>query len=148
MSNLRRRIFGSDSASSSRAPSPAPAIREPASPVTQREGATDGAADSSLTGNAVRVPADKLERLNSYVTSKSEQEHKHKRRPGRKRRTAWIFGLGGLFGIVVAGVFAANPDVLDLAVLNDMDLSSLLDVLPSGLVQDAHALQVCPYLIT
>jgi hypothetical protein len=65
----------------------------------------------------------------------------HKAR-GTKRRNAWIFGLGGLFGIIVAGFFASSNEVFDMQALRDMNLDSILDVLPAGLIKDAHELQV------
>ncbi|PNS14358.1 hypothetical protein CAC42_6871 [Sphaceloma murrayae] len=60
---------------------------------------------------------------------------------GSKRRNAWVFGLGGLFGILVAGFFAGGNDLMDIAALREMNLDSLFDVLPAGLVKDAQDLQ-------
>ncbi|PSK46574.1 hypothetical protein B9Z65_5542 [Elsinoe australis] len=60
---------------------------------------------------------------------------------GSKRRNAWIFGLGGLFGILVAGFFAGGNDLMDIAAFSDLNLDSLFDVLPAGLVKDAKDLQ-------
>jgi hypothetical protein len=50
--------------------------------------------------------------------------------------------LGGLFGIIVAGFFASSNDVFDMQALKDMNLDSIMDVLPAGLIKDAQALQV------
>lgn len=61
---------------------------------------------------------------------------------GRKRWNAWIFGLGGLFGVAVAAFFAGNNEMLDLRAIADVNLDSILDVLPAGLVKDAQDLQV------
>jgi phospholipid:diacylglycerol acyltransferase len=61
---------------------------------------------------------------------------------GTKRRYAWIFTLGGLFGLVLAAFFANNNDLIDLAALGDFNLEPLLDVLPSGLIRDAKEFQV------
>jgi phospholipid:diacylglycerol acyltransferase len=135
MANLRRRIFGTganddDSPSTTRAPSPAP---------TRKHSTSDGTS-SSLGEQLVSVPFAKLERLNSYVTEVNERKTRPK--TGLKRRNFWIFGLGGLFGLVVAGFFASSADVLDLSYLSDMNLDSIIDVLPAGLVRDAHELQV------
>jgi len=65
-----------------------------------------------------------------------------KKPKGTKRRNFWIFGLGGLFGIVAAGLFASSNDMMDLAMLRDMNLDSIMDVLPAGLIKDARELQV------
>jgi len=37
---------------------------------------------------------------------------------------------------------ANNADVIDLKSLTDMNLDSLIDVLPAGLIRDAQAMQV------
>jgi phospholipid:diacylglycerol acyltransferase len=113
MSGLRRRIFGTSSSDS-------PSL----TPEQSREG--------TPTSEEVRVvSAKKLQKLTDS----------HKKR-GTKRRNAWIFGLGGLFGIIVAGFFASSNDVFDMQALKDMNLDSIMDVLPAGLIKDAQALQV------
>ena len=122
MSTLRRRIFGTsrgdESSDSSRDASPAPAPKE-------------------AGGDAYRViPKEKLEKLRAGVKQK-----------GSKRRNAWIFGLGGLFGLFIAGFFASSSGGLDklvtMAGLEDMNLDSILDVLPAGLIREVRDLQVC-----
>ena len=62
---------------------------------------------------------------------------------GARNRHLWVFGLGGLFGLAIAALFAGNNDMLDLASFTDMNLDSILDALPVGLVKDARDLQVC-----
>lgn len=59
-----------------------------------------------------------------------------------KRRTVWIFGLGGLFGLVVAAMFANQNDMLDFAALQDINLESIADVLPAGVLREARDFQV------
>ena len=128
MSELRRRIFGvgphseTTTPASSRDASPAPA------PVQQ-----DGDAEYKV------VPKHKLDKLRKDV--------KNVRRKGTKRRTFWIFALGGAFGIFLAGFFASNNGSLDRLVeltgMQDMKLDTLLDVLPSGIIKDVQDLQVC-----
>lgn len=113
MSGLRRRIFGTSSADT-------PSL----TPEQSREG--------TPASEEVRVvSAKKLEKLTA--------QHKAK---GTKRRNAWIFGLGGLFGILIAGFFASSNEVFDMQALRDVNLDSILDVLPAGLIKDAHELQV------
>lgn len=113
MSGLRKRIFGS---SSTETPSLTP----------------DASREGTPTSEEVRVvSAKKLDSLKA----------EHKRR-GNKRRNAWIFGLGGLFGIFVAGFFASSNEMLDIQTFTNMHLDSILDVLPAGLIKDAQDLQV------
>lgn len=77
------------------------------------------------------------------------QSHKKKVRlgvKGTKRRNAWIFGLGGLFGMWLAATFVAPTGSLDKLVdlvgMSDMHLGNLLDVIPIGLINDVKDLQV------
>ncbi|KAL8915464.1 MAG: hypothetical protein Q9171_000028 [Xanthocarpia ochracea] len=68
------------------------------------------------------VPASKLKKLS---------------RRRSKRRQWLVFGLGGLFGIITAAFFAQQHDVINLEGLTDMNLGSLLDAIPAGIVNDA-----------
>jgi len=77
-----------------------------------------------------------------YRVVPAQQYKSLTKKKGSKRRNFWIFGLGGLFGIVLAGFFASGNDMMDLAMLRDMNLDSILDVLPAGLIKDAQDLQV------
>ena len=61
----------------------------------------------------------------------------------RKRRNGFIFFLGGLFGIVVAGFFAGRSDLIDFPEFGELSMDNLLDVLPAGFVSDARDLAVC-----
>jgi phospholipid:diacylglycerol acyltransferase len=65
-----------------------------------------------------------------------------KKPSGGKRRTAWIFGLGGIFGIGIAAFFVGNNDMLDLTMLQDLNLDSIMDVLPAGMLSEARSFQV------
>ncbi|ORY11790.1 Lecithin:cholesterol acyltransferase-domain-containing protein [Clohesyomyces aquaticus] len=58
-----------------------------------------------------------------------------------KRRNFWIFGLGGVFGLLLAGFFAGSNDMIDLSGFEGMNLESIFDVLPAGLVKDAQQMQ-------
>ena len=62
---------------------------------------------------------------------------------GTKRRYAWIFILGGLFGLTIAALFADRGDILDLTSFTGVHLESLYEVLPAGFVKGARELQVC-----
>ena len=124
MSSLARRIFGTGSGNStpsaSRDASPAPAPHE----ALKRPG-------------AYRVlTTEKFDELKAAVKSGK----------GKKRRNAWVFGLGLLGGLFVAGFFASRDGALEqlaaMAGLEDMNLDSLMDVLPTGLIRDVQDLQV------
>ena len=124
MADLRRRIFGVGT------PDSTPSSSRDASPAPARPG--DKVTDYKI------VPAEQLEK-------KSKQKQR-----GRKRRNAWVFGLGGLFGVLAAGFFASDPsnlntlvDMVDMSGWGDLNLDSILDVLPAGLVKDVQQLQVC-----
>jgi phospholipid:diacylglycerol acyltransferase len=58
-----------------------------------------------------------------------------------KRRSLWIFALGGLFGLAVAAFFVGNSDMLDMQVLSELNLDNLIEVLPSGLLDDVKEIQ-------
>ena len=63
-----------------------------------------------------------------------------------KRSKRWqlsIFVLGGLFGLVVAAIFANQHDVINLEGLVDFNMESLLDVIPAGIVNEAKDITVC-----
>ena len=79
-------------------------------------------------GEEVRlVPVSKLKALTSRKS---------------KRRTWFIFGLGGLFGLIVAAFFVNQSEVINLEGLMDLNLDSLLDVIPAGIIKDAKELTV------
>lgn len=59
-----------------------------------------------------------------------------------KRRNGLIFGLGGLFGLVVAAFFAQQQEVVNLNGLLDLNLGSILDVIPIGVVNEAKDIAV------
>ena len=59
-----------------------------------------------------------------------------------KRRIGLFFGLGGLFGVLVAAFFAQKSDVINLEGLLDLNLDSLIDVVPASIVKDAKDITV------
>ncbi|EON63912.1 phospholipid:diacylglycerol acyltransferase [Coniosporium apollinis CBS 100218] len=123
MSFLRRRILSDPSSSE---PS------RDASPARDNEDEGDNGSSRDDKDEEYKIiPASKLQKLQKLTKKKSSS----------KRRNVWIFGLGGLFGILLAVFFAGNSDMVDLASLTDLNLDSILDVLPAGLVKDAQALQ-------
>jgi len=79
-------------------------------------------------GEVQLVPVSKIK------SSKHKQE-------GGKRRNGLIFFLGGVVGIIAAGLFARSNDLIEFPEFGSMD--SILDVLPANVVQDARGLIVC-----
>ncbi|EMC95830.1 hypothetical protein BAUCODRAFT_109446 [Baudoinia panamericana UAMH 10762] len=95
--------------------------------------------DTSRTDNpAPKSRADKTGH-NHEKLSKRLESH------GTKRRNAWMFTMGGVLGLLVAGFFAGSSGSLErlaeVVGLNDVHLDSLVDVLPAGLIRDARDLQ-------
>lgn len=66
--------------------------------------------------------------------------HHQERR--RKRKSTAIFLLGSLFGIIAAGFFAQSNDLIELPGIGELNMGSLFDVLPAGLVRDMRDLVV------
>lgn len=63
-------------------------------------------------------------------------------RPRSKRRSSLIFVLGGLFGIFIALFFANQQEVISLDSLMDLNLDSLIDAIPQGIVSDVKEFSV------
>jgi len=59
-----------------------------------------------------------------------------------KRRNGLIFVLGGLFGIFIAVFFANQQEVISLESLLDLNLDTLIDVIPQGIMRDAKEFSV------
>lgn len=113
MSFLRRRFGGSDTSSEpSRDPSPNPGSTERPS-------------------NLRVITAEQLHTL----------KQKGKRKNG-KRKNAWVFSLGGIFGLVIAAFFAGSNDLIDLKSIEGMNLENLMEALPANFVKSAQQLQV------
>ena len=64
------------------------------------------------------------------------------RPPRSKRRNGFIFVLGGIFGIFIALFFANQQEVISLESLLDLNLDSLIDAIPQGIVRDAKEFSV------
>lgn len=59
-----------------------------------------------------------------------------------KRRNGLIFALGGLFGIFIAVFFANQQEVISLESLLDLNLDTLIDAIPQGIMRDAKEFSV------
>lgn len=70
----------------------------------------------------------------------------HSKLKGRKRRSGFVFFLGGIFGILVAGFFAQKNDLFEMPefadLISDLNIAGLMEVLPAGFLQDARELKV------
>ncbi|KAK3112048.1 phospholipid:diacylglycerol acyltransferase [Teratosphaeriaceae sp. CCFEE 6253] len=125
MADLRRRIFGVGT------PQSTPASSRDASPAPPARLAPDRASDEgALSASQLDGKGKRAKRAKGSWTS---------------RRNVWIFALGGLVGILSAGFFATRSGGLDhlveMAGLNGMNLDSIMDVLPAGLIREVRDLQ-------
>jgi phospholipid:diacylglycerol acyltransferase len=123
MGDVRRRIVGVGTPDETPVPSPRDASPARSGPQT------DGA-----PGEHVKVvPADKLEKIRPRVK-------------GRKRRNAWVFALGALVGVIAAGLVASSngglEKLVDMVGLEELNLDTVLDVLPMGFIKDMQRIQV------
>ncbi|KAL6253020.1 phospholipid:diacylglycerol acyltransferase [Rhinocladiella similis] len=76
------------------------------------------------------------------ATKKLEKLEKLKKHKGSKRRSGIIFGLGGLLGLLLALLFAQSQDVIKLEGLLEVNLDSLMDAIPAGIVKDVKDLSM------
>jgi hypothetical protein len=110
--------------------------------LRRRFGGTNAGNDSPIESREPS-PASGQTRPSNLRVITAEQLHTLKNKKGKsKRKNAWIFGLGGLFGLVVAGFFASSNEMIDLKSLENMNLDSILDALPASFVNSAQQLQV------
>lgn len=91
-------------------------------------------ADSASSTEPSREPSPAKGEPVTLVSKSHLQKLKGKR---SKRWQLSIFGLGGIFGLVVAAFFANQHDVINLEGLVDFNMEALLDVIPAGIVNDA-----------
>lgn len=97
-------------------------------------------ADSASSTEHSREPSPAKGEPVTLVSKSQLQKLKGKR---SKRWQLSIFGLGGIFGLVVAAFFANQHDVINLEGLVDFNMEALLDVIPAGIVNDAKDITVC-----
>lgn len=92
-------------------------------------------------GNKHEDEPAKAEEVRLAPVSKIVTDFKHYKPKSRKRRNGFIFALGGLFGLVAAGVFAGRNDLI-ANFPDEFSMDGLLDVLPANFISDARDLQV------
>ena len=101
-----------------------------------------GDSRETLQETTTDLPPIKGERIELVPASKLEKLSQKK-----GRRWQWlVFGLGGLFGLLIAAFFAQQHDVINLEGLMDVKFESLLDAIPAGIVKDAREITVSPFL--
>jgi hypothetical protein len=99
-------------------------------PTNHKAGATVSTPEAPETDGEFHILGDKkLKKLD-------------KKPKGGKRRTAWIFVMGGIFGLAIAAFFVGDNDYLDLTMFQDLKMDSIFDVLPAGMLSDARDFQV------
>ncbi|PBP26006.1 Lecithin:cholesterol acyltransferase [Diplocarpon rosae] len=98
-----------------------------------------GKKDASRDDSPAKAEEVRLAPVSKIIYDESELSHK-KKKDSRKRRNGFIFILGGLFGIIVAGFFAGKSDLIDFPEFGDLSMDNLIDVLPAGFVKDARDL--------
>lgn len=148
MGILRRR-FGNVSTNDNAASSPAstpegkPKLSsKPSKHGDHSHGGYKGKASEEVEAEVEESSEDNVP--SSHVAADSPQVPLPKRRS--KRRNGLIFGLGGIFGIFVALFFANQNEVISWDVLADLNLDSLIDVIPAGIIKDATEFSVRCYL--
>lgn len=77
-----------------------------------------------------------------HILGDKKLENLVKKPKGGKRRTAWIFALGGIFGLAVAALLVGSNDYVDLTMFQDLNMDSIFDVLPAGMLREAKDFQV------
>lgn len=98
---------------------------------------SDSSRDSRSRSNRITTEEDKLRE--EFDGAKVKQLVI---RPRSKRRNGFIFVLGGLFGIFIALFFANQQEVISLESLMDLNLDSLIDAIPQGIISDAKQFSV------
>lgn len=117
----------------------------------RKRAAKDGAQSgtSAASEDAKAAPAESSgnpEELTLVPKSAVHKHTKHHNPKGRKRRGGFVFFLGGIFGILVAGFFAQKNDLFEMPefadLISDLNIDSLMEVLPAGFLQEARELKV------
>ena len=99
------------------------------SPQSSRDVTPEGI-DRDPTQEVKLITKKKLANLEKQIT---------KNKSNKKRSTLW-FLLGGLAGLAATLYFAQQQDVIKLEGLLDVNLDSIMDVLPSGVLSDVKQL--------
>ncbi|KAL3475011.1 Lecithin:cholesterol acyltransferase-domain-containing protein [Aspergillus californicus] len=76
--------------------------------------------------------------LRPSINPSPKRKQSFLKKPKSKRRSGLIFLLGGIFGIFCAVLFANQQDVISLDSLMDLNLETLMDVIPQSIMRDAR----------
>lgn len=100
-------------------------------------------------GSEPAVTTEKAEEVRLAPISKiiSDDTEEKVSKKHKKRRNGFVFTLGGLCGLVLAGMVANKSDLIELPEMRDFSLDSLVDVLPAGFMREARELSVCPEVL-
>lgn len=95
-------------------------------------------------GSAPSPTVEKAEEVRLAPVSKivSDDTEEKVSKNHKKRRNGLVFTLGGLFGVLLAGMVANKNDLIELPEMRDFSLDSLVDVLPAGFMREARELSV------
>ncbi len=118
-SDLRRRVFGSGVGGG------VDGAGADATPSTEASSAASSLTPTPRDDSPAR-PGEKVKIVH----------HRHGPPKTRKRRNTFIFLLGSLFGIVLAGFLAKENNLISLPEISEFSMDSFLDILPAGLAKD------------
>jgi phospholipid:diacylglycerol acyltransferase len=104
--------------------------------IRRRQAKDDNSDDVQVTAPADSSPEKHLPP--AAVKPKNERTQSFITKPKSKRRNGLIFLLGGVFGIFCAVFFAQQQDVISLDSLMDLNIDSLMDVIPQSIMRDAR----------
>ena len=143
MSSLRRRLF-KDGTGQDGEGNGTSRIKENSSEINNDHIVHDHELDGDTFGKGESVVDDiDVDNAKEYRVVPAARLRSLERPKGVRRRYAWIFILGGIFGLTIAAFFADRGDILDLTSFTGVHLESIYEVLPAGFVKDARELQVC-----
>lgn len=122
----------------------ASSVRKRAAKDGARSGKSAASEDAKVSQSA--EASENPEELTLVPKSAIKDLTKHTKPKGRKRRSGFVFFLGGIFGILVAGFFAQKNELFELPefadMVSDLNIAGLMEVLPAGFLQDARELKV------
>lgn len=76
------------------------------------------------------------------VEAHHHHHHHHHPKLPRKRSLWFVFAIGGLVGLFLAGL-AKNQDLVNIELIQDLRLETLFDAIPAGILKEASDISVC-----
>ncbi|KFY47513.1 hypothetical protein V496_10604 [Pseudogymnoascus sp. VKM F-4515 (FW-2607)] len=121
----------------------ASSVRKRAAKDGARSGKSAASEDAKVSQSA--EASENSEELTLVPKSAIKNLTKHTTPKGRKRRGGFVFFLGGIFGILVAGFFAQKNELFEMPefadMISDLNIAGLMEVLPAGFLQEARELK-------